>query len=95
MPNGALVNPIVIYRALLECNVDTVAQQVLIVHVHFMNRFTAYIWDLSIIVLETIEEQKISERSSYAVKACWVTLISCSISHNFPALKRWNIKSEA
>ena len=29
------------------------------------------------------------------LKACCVTLISCSISHNFPALKRWNEKSEA
>ena len=29
------------------------------------------------------------------LKACCVTLISCSISPNFPALKRWNEKSEA
>ena len=29
------------------------------------------------------------------LKACCVTLISCSISQNFPALKRWNEKSEA
>ena len=29
------------------------------------------------------------------LKACYVTLISCSISPNFPALKRWNEKSEA
>ena len=29
------------------------------------------------------------------LKACCVTSISCSISHNFPALKRWNEKSEA
>ena len=30
------------------------------------------------------------------LKACCVTLIfSYSISHNFPALKRWNEKSEA
>ena len=28
------------------------------------------------------------------LKACCVTLISCSISANFPALKRWNEKSE-
>ena len=29
------------------------------------------------------------------LKACCVTLISCSISPNFPSLKRWNEKSEA
>ena len=29
------------------------------------------------------------------LKACCVTLISCSNSPNFPALKRWNEKSEA
>ena len=29
------------------------------------------------------------------LKAFCVTLISCSISHNFAALKRWNEKSEA
>ena len=34
MPNGALANPIVNHRVLLECDVDTVAQQALIVNVH-------------------------------------------------------------
>ena len=29
------------------------------------------------------------------LKACCVTLISCIMSYNFPALKRWNEKSEA
>ena len=46
-PNGAPANPLVIHRALLECDVETVAQQVLIVNVqlhifcsmYFMNRF--------------------------------------------------------
>ena len=28
------------------------------------------------------------------LKACCMTLISCSISHNFLALKRWHEKSE-
>ena len=54
------------------------------------------IWWNIVIVLETIQEQKISERSSYVVlkRVAWF-LISCSISHKFPALKRWNEKSEA
>lgn len=46
-PNGAPANPLVIHRALLECDVETVAQQVLIVNVqlhifssvYFMNQF--------------------------------------------------------
>ena len=44
--------------------------------------------------LETIEEQKVSERSSYVLLKC-VALISYNISHNFSALKCWNEKAEA
>ena len=53
MPNGALVNPIVIYRALLECNVDTVAQQVLIVHVHLHIFSPKYSWTDLQLIFET------------------------------------------
>ena len=53
MPNGALVNPIVIYRALLECNVDTVAQQVLIVHVHLHSFSPKYSWTDLQLIFET------------------------------------------
>ena len=50
MPNGALANPNVIHQALLECNVDTVAQQVLIVNVHLHIVSPKYSWsDLQLI----------------------------------------------
>ena len=53
MPNGALANPIVIYQALLECNVDTVAQQVLIVHVHLHIFSPTYSWTDLQLIFET------------------------------------------
>ena len=50
---------------------------------------------MKIIIMETTEEQKVSERSSYVLLKCVAWLISYSISHNFSALKCWNEKSEA
>ena len=62
----------------------------------FVNQMSPIIvggnWWNILIILETTEEQKIWERSSYMVLKCVVTLFSYSISHNFPVLKLWNDK---
>ena len=52
-------------------------------------------WNI-FIIMEKIEEQKVSERSSYVLLK-WLLhdLISYGISHNFSALKCWNEKFEA